>query len=216
VSDARAWHLRDESRFGSWLNAIGLNVCRGLLTGGRRLVSLDTLRECAAAVDPAGDEPGPVELITAAELATRVRQAISALPAGQREAVAMFYLRGLTQAEIAEELATRPGPVKTRLHKAHRSPRASLHDTYRDYIDVTDQTPQLIPMRLAELRRAHTQEPGIQRHIMFLEDDQGRRLPIRIGQAEATAMALILEQVDLPDRACTSSLPRCWPPRAPA
>jgi hypothetical protein len=43
---------------------------------------------------------------------------------------------------------------------------------------VTDQTPQLIPMRLAELRRAHTQEPGIQRHIMFLEDDQGRRLPI--------------------------------------
>jgi uncharacterized protein len=62
---------------------------------------------------------------------------------------------------------------------------------------VTDQTPQLIPMRLAELRRAHTQEPGIQRHIMFLEDDQGRRLPIWIGQAEATAMALILEQVDL-------------------
>lgn len=63
---------------------------------------------------------------------------------------------------------------------------------------MTDQTPQLIPMRLAELRRAHTQEPGIQRHIMFLEDDQGRRLPIWIGQAEATATALILEHVDLP------------------
>jgi RNA polymerase sigma factor (sigma-70 family) len=190
--------LRDESRFGSWLIGIGLNVCRGLLTGGRRLVSLDALRERTAAVEPAGEDPGPVELITAAELATRVRQAVSALPAGQREAVAMFYLRGLTQAEIAEELATRPGAIKTRLHKARRSLRASLHDTYREYIDVTDETPQLVPMRLAELRRAHAQEPGVQRHIMFLEDDQGRRLPIWIGQAEATAMALILEQVDLP------------------
>jgi RNA polymerase sigma-70 factor (ECF subfamily) len=171
-------HLRDERRFGSWLIGIGLNVCRGLLIGGRRLVSLDALCERTAAVEAASKDPAPVELISAAELATRVRQAISALPAGQREAVTTFYVRGLTQAEIAEELVMRPGAIKTRLHKARRSLRASLHDTYREYIDVTDQTPQLIPMRLAELRRAHTQEPGIQRHIMFLEDDQGRRLPI--------------------------------------
>jgi bifunctional DNase/RNase len=65
-------------------------------------------------------------------------------------------------------------------------------------IDMSKQTEQRIPMHVAELRRTKTSEPGVERHILFLEDDRGRRLPIWIGPAEATAMALILEQVQLP------------------
>lgn len=59
---------------------------------------------------------------------------------------------------------------------------------------MTDETTQLIPMHIAELRRTRAGD----RHIVFLEDEQGRRLPIWIGPAEATAMALILEKVELP------------------
>jgi RNA polymerase sigma factor (sigma-70 family) len=191
-------HLRDDARFGSWLVGIGLNVCRGLLGAEQRQVSLEALRERGQLPEPTADLDEPVELIAAGELRVRVREAIAALPAGQRQAVALFYIDGLTQAEAATELGTRPGAIKTRLHKARRSLRASLRDTYQEYIDMTEQTPQLIPMRVAELRRTSAEQSGVEHHIVYLEDEQTRRMPIWIGQAEATAMALILERVELP------------------
>ncbi|HEY3729134.1 MAG TPA: bifunctional nuclease domain-containing protein [Solirubrobacteraceae bacterium] len=190
--------LRDDAHFGSWLVGIGINVCRGLLAAGRRQVSLEALRDGGQLAEPAADGDEPVELIAAGELTVRVHEAIAALPAGQRQAVALFYIGGLTQSEAARELGTRPGAIKTRLHKARRSLRASLTDTYQEYIKMTDQTPQLISMRVAELRRTPADEAGVEQHIVFLEDEQARRMPIWIGQAEATAMALILEQVELP------------------
>lgn len=187
-------HLRDDSRFGAWLIGIGLNVCRSLLALRRRQVSLDALREGGRLAEPTDEGAEPVDLIAAEELRIRVRAAIAALPAGQRQAVALFYIAGLTQAETAEEIGTRPGAIKTRLHKARKSLRASLRNTYQEYIDMTDETTQLIPMHIDELRRTRAGD----RHIVFLEDEQGRRLPIWIGPAEATAMALILEKVELP------------------
>lgn len=190
--------LRDDARFGPWLVGIGLNVCRGLLGAERRKLSLDALRDGGQLVEGTADRDEPVEVIAERELTVRVREAIAALPAGQREAVALFYIGGLTQAEAARELGTRPGAIKTRLHKARRSLRASLTNIYKEYIDMTDQTPQLIPMRIAELRRTAAERPGVEHHIVFLEDEQARRMPIWIGQAEATAMALILERVQLP------------------
>jgi uncharacterized protein len=190
-------HLRDDARFGAWLVGIGLNAPRGLIGVGHRQIPFDLLRQDGRITEPTVDAD-PAELIAASELAARVRAAINALPAGQPQAVALFYIDGLTQAEAAEELRTRPGAIKTRLHKARRSLRASLKDTYEDYIDMRDQTERQIPMHVAELRRTQATEPGVERHILFLEDDQGQRLPIWIGPAEATAMALILEQVQLP------------------
>ena len=130
-------HLRDDARFGPWLVGIGLNVCRGLGTG-RRQVSFEALREGGQLAEPMADHDEPVAVVAAHELTVRVREAIAALPAGQREAVALFYIDGLTQAEAARELGTRPGAIKTRLHKARRSLRASLRDTYEEYIDMTE------------------------------------------------------------------------------
>jgi RNA polymerase sigma factor (sigma-70 family) len=189
--------LRDDERFGPWLIGIGLNVGRALFGRGQPH-SLEALMQDVRRGEPAATEPEPVDGIVAEDLAARVRSAIAALPTGQRQAVALFYLGGLTQAEIAEEVATAPGAVKTRLYKARRSLRASLLDTYKEYFDMTDQTADLIPMHVAELRRTAATDPGIERHIMFLQDDGDRRLPIWIGHAEATALATILEDVQLP------------------
>ena len=63
---------------------------------------------------------------------------------------------------------------------------------------MTDQTAELVPMHVAELRRTAPTDPGIERHVLFLEDDADRRLPIWIGPAEATALAVLLEDVQLP------------------
>jgi RNA polymerase sigma factor (sigma-70 family) len=192
-------HLRDDARFGAWLVGIGLNVCRGLLAQPvRQEISLDAVWAEGGLNEPAAEVSDAIDMVASDELSSRVRLAITGLPAGQREAVALFYFGGLTQAEIAEEIGTRPGAVKTRLHKARGSLRASLLDTYKEYIDMTDQTAQLIPMHVAELRRTAGPETGGERHIVFLEDDGGRRLPIWIGTAEATALAVTLEDVQLP------------------
>jgi RNA polymerase sigma factor (sigma-70 family) len=186
--------LRESTRFGPWLVGIGLNVCRGLLGGQRLRILRETVGESAGR---AADQIDLAERADAAELARRVRAAIAALPAGQRRAVALFYIGGLTHAEAAAELHTGPAAIKTRLHKARQTLRHSLHDTYKEYIKMTDQPPML-PMRIAELRRAPSAQQGLERHIVFLEDDRGRRLPIWIGPAEATWMALILEGIDMP------------------
>lgn len=131
----RAWlgldRLRDDTRFGAWLVGIGLNVCRTLVGArGGQVGSLEALGDERRVGEPSTGAAEPVELITASELTSHVRAAIATLPPGQRQAVALFYLAGLTHAEIAEEIGTQPGAVKTRLHKARKSLRASLLNTY--------------------------------------------------------------------------------------
>jgi RNA polymerase sigma factor (sigma-70 family) len=186
--------LADRARFGAWLVGIGLNVCRSLLRApDRRHSSLDLLRD-----EPTASAAALPDHAVAAELVVRVRAAVAELPSGQRDAVILFYLAGLTQAEAAEGLGTRPGAIKTRLHKARSALRARLAD-YKEEVPVTDQPSELIPMHIAELRRTAAAEPLEARHIVFLEDDHGKhRLPIWIGHAEATALAVVLDRVELP------------------
>lgn len=60
-------------------------------------------------------------------------------------------------------------------------------------------SPDLVPMTVAELRRTAPEGQNTVRHILFLEDAAGeRRLPIWIGAAEAAALAVQLDEVELP------------------
>ena len=192
--------LRDDDRFGAWLIGIGLNVCRSLIAPSRRsATSLDVLVGRREPVWPAASEPELQGQLESAEVASRVRAAIGQLPAGQRQAVTLFYLAGLTHAEIAEELGTEPGAVKTRLHKARRSLRDPLEPLWKEYFMMPTPTFDLIPVRIADLRRTTPAEPSAQRHIVFLQEIDGdRRMPIWIGPAEASGLAIIMEKVELP------------------
>lgn len=118
-------------------------------------------------------------------------------PSGQ--AVSLFYPAGLTHAEIAEELGTEPGAVKTRLHKARRSMHDPLEPLWKEYFAMPTPTPDLIAVRIADLRRTTAADPSSQRYIIFLEEIDGdRRMPIWIGPVEASGLAVILEEVELP------------------
>ncbi|MBV8993655.1 MAG: hypothetical protein JO287_08120, partial [Pseudonocardiales bacterium] len=76
--------LRCPARFGSWLCGIALNLARRCLRERRRLVLTD---------DPADlhGGHGGQDSYESAEIAALVRDAVSRLPAGQREATLLFY-----------------------------------------------------------------------------------------------------------------------------
>ncbi len=56
-----------------------------------------------------------------AEIIERVREAISLLPAGQREVVELHKLRGMTMAEVARRLDIREGAVRVRAHRGYKA-----------------------------------------------------------------------------------------------
>ena len=58
--------------------------------------------------------------------------------------------------------------------------------------------PSTVPMRVADVRDTGTDDP-YSSHVVFLEEEGGaRRLPIWIGAAEGTQLALRLHDVDAP------------------
>jgi RNA polymerase sigma factor (sigma-70 family) len=223
--------LRSPERFGAWFCGIALNVARRWL----RQLRPESLG--LPADDLVSDSPGPAELAEIADLAGRVRGAIATLPGGQRDAILLFYLQGLSHREVAAELRISTGAVKARLHQARAAlaPRLSQlagiqlpgiqlagaqEDSIQEDSTQEDSTQEdstqegstmtaaeaqeWVEVRVAEVRR--TDDAHRPKHLMLLEARGGsQRLPIWIGPAEATAMAMSLESVEHP-RPLTHSL----------
>jgi RNA polymerase sigma factor (sigma-70 family) len=186
--------LRSPDRFGAWFCGIALNVSRRWL---RQLRS-----EVPGLPDRVSELPGPAETAEAADISGRVHRAVAALPDGQRQAVLLFYLQGLSHREVAADLGISVGAVKARLHQA----RAALAPKLAQITDIpevatvtmTDAT-EWIDATVTEIRRSQGEDPWPPWHIMILHERGGeRRLPISIGPAEASALALILESVEFP------------------
>src|SRR5947209_430647 len=171
---AAAFSVLDESEKRS-LADIGRNLAR---RRPRRLATADELLGGRWA-------PGADELAHAHDRAARVRRAVAALPRGQRAAVALFYFAGLSHAETAALLRTRPGAVKARLHKARATLPRALYEEAPVMPDVQ--------VRVADVRR--TAGPPV-RHVLLLEGE-GVSLPIWIGEPDARALAATLDGVEL-------------------
>jgi RNA polymerase sigma factor (sigma-70 family) len=186
--------LRSPDRFGAWFCGIALNVSRRWV---RQLRS-----EVPGLPDQASELAGPAEVAEAAELTARIHRAVAALPNGQQQAVLLFYLQGLSHREVAADLRISVGAVKARLHQA----RAALAPTLAQLAEVPEVKPvtmtdatQWVDATVSEIRRSQGDDPWRRKHMMMLHERGGeRRLPMWIGPAEATALALILESVETP------------------
>jgi RNA polymerase sigma factor (sigma-70 family) len=202
--------LSAPDRFGAWFCGITLNVSRRWLR--QRWTELP-----GNPIDRPGPAPDPAEAAELADLADRVRGAIALLSDGQAQAVRLFYLQGLSHLEVAAELGISAGAVKSRLHQA----RTALAPRLAEVIDPpagASRTPsrksrtmsnkasttsnaadqRWVPSAATEIRLALS-EDGQEHHIMVLSESGGnRKLPIWIGPAEATALALSLESTETP------------------
>ncbi len=89
----------------------------------QRVRSAEPLHEAMAdPADVAGEAMRTVE-------SARVREALTALPGGQREAIALAYYSGYTQQEIAQRLGVPLGTVKTRIRDGMLRLRSALGST---------------------------------------------------------------------------------------
>lgn len=189
--------LSDPERFGSWLCGIALNLARQRMRQRRRPteIPLDPFVPVADRLDHDSD---PAELAERAALRHRVRLAIAELAPGQREAVLLFYLQGLTYREVAAELDISVNAVKARLHQARAAlePRlAEKTQGRRHRREPTMPSDAYTDMTVREVRRSPNGDTS-RRHVIVLEERDGDRcLPIWVGPAEATALALDLENV---------------------
>jgi len=211
--------LRAPARFGAWFCGITLNVARGWarqLRAERPAVLGDQ------APDPASHEPGPDERAELAELAATVRAAVAQLADGQRDAVLLFYLQGLTHREVAAELAISVGAVKARLHQARAAltpalvplasgpapaedqaltshPAVPVTRSKEPVMTTTAGGPAWAEVSVTDIRSSDDSNPLNRTHVMVLTERDGpRRLPIWVGPVEATVLALSLQAVEMP------------------
>jgi RNA polymerase sigma factor (sigma-70 family) len=187
--------LQQPERFGAWLAGIGLNVCRRW----RR----DRAREgCSLAALTGGrsvPDGTPAEAAEAAEDARQVRRAVGRLPAGQRAAVALFYLAGLAHQEVAAALGIGIGAVKTRLHKGRAALRDELAAWWEEDGMVAGTATGPVAMRVTEVRRQPASGDRPEKTAILLDEAAGkRRLCIWVGQFEALSIAFALERAELP------------------
>ena len=191
--------LRRPDRFGAWLTGIAINVWRRLLRERfRDDWSWEAIQGGRVEVHAAWYS-NPEWAVVAADVSGRVRDAVSTLPGGQRDAVFLYYLEGLTTAETADELNVGKGAVKTRLFKARSTLRHRLREEQKEDKMSALGNNGSVQVRVDGVRRARSEGDGRQYYLVTLQEVDGeRRLPIWVGPFEGTAIALQIEKAKAP------------------
>lgn len=159
--------LRDPERFAAWLGGIVRNVHRAL----RRRAPLTLLADWPEQLHPVSADglPSADDL----DRAEALRRAVADLPAGQRQAVTMYYYADLPAGQIADSA----GAVKSSLHKARQRLREHITAHRPDLIPA-------VPRRtvMTQVRIAHAEpRPGdlgdgrfaVNQVLVVLADDAG-------------------------------------------
>lgn len=94
----------------------------------RRGRSVRLLKTWHEATPPAPAPASPFERLSAAQCAERVRGALAELPQAERQVLELAYYKGLSQAEIAADLDTPLGTVKSRSRRALMTLKRALED----------------------------------------------------------------------------------------
>lgn len=112
----------------TWLYAVAVNICRDWARRrGSRPETVELL-ESDATAEPAAASAQPQHIVTERETREAIERAVMALPPDYRLPVVLFYMRGVSQAEIAEVMGVPLSVVKNRLYRARRRLKSTLGD----------------------------------------------------------------------------------------
>ena len=117
----------DDEHVKAWLIRVTINRCRELHRSAwnKRAVTTDELALLEGGTEPEADvADAALEELERNEL----WQKILTLPEELRDVVVLYYVHGLTSAEIARALNRPPATIRTRLHRARQQLKAALAD----------------------------------------------------------------------------------------
>ena len=112
--------LKEHDKFGAWVCRVAKNHALNHVTRKRREYPLDVIM----AVQSKGTSPERIYIES--ETRTLIRDAFASLSDKLREPAEMFYLRALSQKQIASELSLPEGTVKRRLFDARTKLKSEL------------------------------------------------------------------------------------------
>lgn len=122
--------FRGESSFATWLFRIGINTAKRSLVRDRHI-----LRASAPSGDAEGsqqysesatDYTTPEASMETKQVLDQLDAALSELPTDQRTCLILRELEGLSYEEIAEQMHTPVGTVRSRIHRARMTIAAAL------------------------------------------------------------------------------------------
>lgn len=108
-----------EARFDTWIHRVALNLCYDRLRGRRD----DPVADLPDEADP---RALPDQQLEARVRDERVREALAALPARQREALVLNYYQELSNIEAAALMGITVDALESLLARARRNLRAQL------------------------------------------------------------------------------------------
>jgi RNA polymerase sigma factor (sigma-70 family) len=186
-------HLRDISRFKSWLYGIVLNVCRSYIRDQKvNPYSLEAMmggmyRDLLYYPSPVID---PEEIAEQRELHTIVLQAVQELSPKDRAATLLFYYEQLSMREIAAILGVSITAVKGRLHRARGQLRERLLLVYADTEHKSTARDRSKTMAQVKVATVIENTEIKQNAIILLEETTQRVLTIYVGMPEAMLIAM--------------------------
>ncbi len=117
---------RGRGEFGAWLMGIAHHLLLNWYRAKGRRPSTESLD---AALQVASDLPGPAESLEQNETIARVRAAISALAPERQRLIALKYVEGRSNAEVAHMMGRTEGAVKALHHRTLRTLQRLLEDS---------------------------------------------------------------------------------------
>ena len=114
--------IKDPTKFASWLYRITVNACKRWLRDRRGMddLPLELIAHTGA------EDRSPEEHAEAEELCFSVREAIASLSERNQLTVTLYYIDGLSYAEIGNFLSVSESAVKSRLHRARKQLKEEL------------------------------------------------------------------------------------------
>jgi RNA polymerase sigma factor (sigma-70 family) len=187
-------HLRDNTRFKSWLYGIVLNVCRGYIRDQKTdLFSLEAMMGGMYRDMPffPSGVIDPEEVAEQRELHRIVLNAIQHLLPKDRLATLLFYYEQLSLREIAAILGVSVPAVKGRLYRAREQLRERLLPVYADLRSETEIKQGRKTMAEVKVAAVTDRDDGAKHSVVTLLDEAGRRiLNIWIMDRDALVIAL--------------------------
>lgn len=118
-----ASQLRDPELLSSWLFSILANCWRDHFRRNREMDDIDDLEDFRCV-----SETTPEDTHAQSQIVSRVREAISRLPMGQRQVLTLVDLEEFSYIEVAEILSIPVGTVMSRLCRARKALKVQLEE----------------------------------------------------------------------------------------